>query len=362
MTDDVLTMINGDAPPTEPVVVVEPTVATPPPAEPTAPTEPVVTAPVAEKYSLTDFGDYKSPDEVKSLLERAKKFSDNDLTELQVLRQEATRLKELQAENEKLRNTNPYKNQDYYRLQKLEETDPSMVPVYKRLVFGEPDEKELLRIDFAAKHPEFANDKAVIERYIQRKYAALYDPDIDKEDQAYKDAEFDLKLEATTIKKELRAKFDSISVPDPTQEDKAKKAEQEQFIGKWNGMITDSFKDLGKFSVEVLSEGGKGKESLFDVEIPSDARFAEQAMRYAVTNRLEPTKDNLDNIKGLMKKLWVVEHIDDYNTKIAEHVAKAKDGMWRKKINNPDVTPASKPTTDIPADPSKSLLEDLMKY
>jgi hypothetical protein len=120
--------------------------------------------------------------------------------------------------------------------------------------------------------------------------------------------------------------------------------------------------NVGKLTIEVRSEDGKSKEPLMDIEPKEAKKYLNQALAFVSQNNLELKKENIQVVKDLAKRLWILDNIEDYNTQIAEEVSKrstkATDNKWRQKVHNPEPSQKHKPITNG-ADTSKELFEQV---
>jgi hypothetical protein len=139
---------------------------------------------------------------------------------------------------------------------------------------------------------------------------------------------------------------------------------RKKFEGDWKDELVKGLNDVGKLTIEVKSEDGKSKEPLMDIEPKEAKKYLNQALAFVTTNNLELKKENVQVVKDLAKRLWILDNIEEYNSQIAEEVskrvAKDKDASWRKKVHNPEPSQKHKPITNG-VDTGKELFEQVNK-
>jgi hypothetical protein len=91
-------------------------------------------------FMLSDLGDFKSIDDVKTVIEKAKTFNSEEYEKIKVAAQKS---QEYETVIEQLKNTSPYKNTDFARLEKIQEERPDDYNIFKKIVFGDPSKDEL---------------------------------------------------------------------------------------------------------------------------------------------------------------------------------------------------------------------------
>lgn len=305
-------------------------------------------------YKLEDFGDFKTIEEVK---ERVSKYSEV-VQEAEGLRQKVgefeSKLKETQTPK------SPYKNPVYFKLEQISEQDPDNAATYQKLVFGNPDGKELYKINFLMENPEYKEHPEAAQRKLERAFPALFDPDVDTDSQEYKDAVMDLDIESKKIRKSLMGKLDSIEVPDPAKEAETRDAKSKEFVQSWRPAF-DEIAKTTKLAVNVLSEKDKTSEHFFDIELTPEAtkKYTDAAAQFIVSNNLPVNGESVQKVKDFMKKLYIVDNLESYTTTVAEKAAKARDGQWRSKVHNPDPLKNTVPPGQLQGDESQELLNIL---
>lgn len=333
------------------------------PVDDAAPVAPVVPDVVAEPekpetggFKLEDIGDFKTIDEVK---ERVSKYSEV-VQEAEGLRQKVgefeSKLKETQTPK------SPYKNPVFFKLEQISEQDPDNAATYQKLVFGNPDGKELYKINFLMDNPEYKDRPEAAQRKLERAFPALFDPDVDTDSDEYKDAVLDLELESKKIRKNLMGKLDAIEVPDPVKEAETRDAKSKEFVQSWRPSF-DEIAKITKLPVNVLSEKDKTSEHFFDIELTpeSQKKYTDAAAQFIVSNNLPVNGESVQKVKDFMKKLYIVDNLESYTTTVAEKAAKARDGQWRSKVHNPDPIKNTVPPDQLPGDESQELLNILAK-
>src|SRR5574343_2032704 len=170
MIEELIEKSNGSEPKSEPEQVepATPIVEQEPTPEPTP--EPI-NEPVTGQEWFKEFG-FTSQDEAKAVFEKAKGFDPN---EYEQVKSKAQKADEYSALIEQMKNVSPYKNTDFKRLEQVEETNPELYPIYKKLVFGEPNEEELIKLDIVKNNPILKGKDEQIQRKFDRMYPGLKD-------------------------------------------------------------------------------------------------------------------------------------------------------------------------------------------
>lgn len=300
------------------------------------------------------FGDqYSDPEKVKKLISRGEAFSDDVERELN----------ELRSQKQSFQNQPPvsFKNVNYYKLDRLEEIDPDNVGVYRKILFGTPDPMELVRLKTVAENPDvFKEDPEALDLYLEDKYPALFGDHKDPDSPEYKRDMTKLKVDANSAKKQFQAKIDSVTLPDgkaqQEQEQALRAKTAEKWVTPWN-KVRESFT---KIPVTVTDKNGKPGGVMMNIELkPEETKpFLQKAAQFVIQGKLEPTPENVENVKSFLMSLWIRENLAYYNTKIADHIAQSRDGNWRRTVHNPS-TNTQKPATSSEKEPVNELMQQL---
>lgn len=295
-------------------------------------------APQKEDYFKTYFPDYESVDQVKEKITKASE-----------LEAETTKLKEeLDRVKSSLKGFDAGLDPNYLRLQKIEKENPKLAPVYKRMLLGEIDNKELLKMSLVMDDPDLAEDKEMLDMRLEEKYPVLFDEDADPDSDEYQKAMKKLNYDAKKAEQRLKSEFEKIDVP-MAETPEMRKEKVQKILKSWDGF---DFKNKELTTVKV-SLDGEGENHLMDIEIPEGERttYLKAAMQYMIDNGLEKSKESVKHIQDYVRGLWIGGNLQKYNRMIAEHSRKMGDREWRSFIHNPkpvkvDVNPGTKSSVD----------------
>lgn len=239
---------------------------------------------------------------------------------------------------------NPYKDATYYKLEKIAEEAPDEVETYKELVFGKPDAKRLFKLNFLRDNPEYKDNPEAVQRKLERTYPDLFDPDIEREDQAYKDALMDLELDSSKIKRDWLKRMDGIEVPDPEKESNEAKESQQKFVDGWKAPFQSTLKDFNQITISVPNEKDTTQvDEIFTVDIPADQKqkYFEQAAMYVLNAKLPVGEESVTKVKNFVTKQYLADNFSEIASGIQKQEAEKAEKLWKAKINNPsDITPA----------------------
>ena len=288
--------------------------------------------------NLQEFEGVKTPDELKSLVERGRSYSPELETELQDLRKKKTDFETLAEREERIKNFNPYKNPNYYRLEKIAEARPEEVGFYQQIVMGNVSEIDLIKAELLKKHPGiFKEDPDALQTAVENEFPALFDQSYESDSKEYKDARLKLRMKASDVRKQYLDELNAIEVPDVNAQTKKEAETREGLQKSWTPKMEAMKKELDKLPVVVTGEKGKDDLHYFDIDIPEEDRkqMVDFALKYVMQNQIPLNDESIQSVKEHMQKLWIIQNIKAYTTAVAEEAAKAINGEWRKSIHHP---------------------------
>lgn len=295
---------------------------------------------------------YTDPASVIKLIERGESYSDVVEQELVTLRTENSNIKE------QINSVQKYKNPNYARLEKLEETDPDNVDIYRKIMFSKnPDPMELVRWKTLADNKDvFGEDEEALDLYMQDKYPAIFDEDIPPDDPRYKRDMTKLKIDANLAKKSFQEKIDAIPVEDHVSKTQAAQAAREKLISDWKAPLGTLQTQLKSIPVMVNDKDGKPAGNLLEIELsPEQTKsLMDMASNVVLQGNLEPSDKSMEYVKSFLYSMWIAKNQAAYNTAIAEKISKNKDQDWRQHVHNSgdkkrkaDASAASIPFDDV---------------
>ena len=264
----------------------------------------------------------------------ADKPADKPVDGVQALTQDTvdykTEYEKLKGEVEKNKTTNPYTNTNYYKLDVLEKQDPEKAKLYQRLVFGDPDPKELWKLNFLKDHPDAT--QAQVQRRLEKRFPALFDGSLTAEDADYKDASDDLDLEAKSIKRDMMKEFDAIQVPDPVKADETAANEVKALVEEWKPSFARMTGET-KFTVEI---GDGDQKETYDFDIPEAERrkYFESAAQYLLSNRIKADPAGYQKVRDFMIRSYVAANYNTMIATVAKSVSTKKEEEMLKKVTN----------------------------
>ena len=239
----------------------------------------------------------------------------------------------LKGEVDAKKNVNPYSNPNYYKLEKLESENAEEAKLYQKLVFGDPDPKELWKIGFKKDHPDATPEQ--IQRRLEKAFPALFDSNLAAEDPERKDAEMDLDLEAKKVKRDLMKRFDGIEVPDQKKLDDAQRAKADELVRNWKPRFEQLAADT-KFKVS-LPTGENNAVEEYDFEIPAAemGKYLERAAYHTLSSGYKADQEGYAKVKNFMVREYVADNYGTLFSSNAKIVSEKRDALWSKKVNNP---------------------------
>ena len=264
-----------------------------------------------------------------------------------------TEYEKLKGEVEKNKSTNPYTNINYYKLDTLEKQDPEKAKLYQRLVFGEPDPKELWKLNFLKDHPDATASQ--VQRRLEKRFPPLFDSALTSEDADYKDASDDLDLEAKAIKREMMKEFDAIKVPDAAKADADSAAEVTTLVESWKPSFTRMTGET-KFDVKV-GDGDQAETFSFEIPETEKRKYFEAAAHYLLANKIKADQEGYTKVRDFMVRSYVSDNYTTLMGTIAKTVATKKEEEMLSKITNSSAI--QHPKEQIPSGGARSSQEIL---
>lgn len=334
-TDDFFKVLNGEM--ENPMFAQQQTQEQTAPEAPEPKDEPKPTPPEKPGFNVKEyFPEYESIDEIK---EKLKGVLPND--EISALKEKATRYDQNSKLFESLKEAGL--NQEYLRLQLLENQKSEKVGLYKKLLYGELQDIDLIKLDLIDKYPELKDDKEMLQFQLEEKFPQLFGEDVDIESQDYSKAQKKLQFEANQIRKRMKGEFESVALPDELNPE-YRKTQIAKTVESWKPDFESHTEELTTIPVEL--DGG---DKFMDITIPEKERskYLQAAVMYIADMNLPYNKASLKKVKDFVAGLYIQENLKSYNKAILDKRAEMSDAQWRKFIHNPKPSDgSSKPKTE----------------
>jgi hypothetical protein len=286
------------------------------------------------EFNIKDhFPEYEDIEGVKSALKKANEAIGDE--ELLSLRDKAEVADKYEKNFSSLKESGL--SPELIRLQMAEKNDPEKAQLYKRLLYGDPTDLEMIKLDLINQYPELKEDSAMLDFQLKKKYPELYGPDAEPDSDEYKAELTGMKFDATQIKKKIKGEFESLEIPEYPNPDRAKEKVAET-IQTWKPHFEGHKEELMTFDVSF--KGKDGAEKLMDIKIPEDhaKQYTEAAVHYLADQNLHYSKANLQKVKDFVKGIYIGENLQAYNKAIFDKASEAVTETFRKGTHNPKGT------------------------
>jgi len=320
------------------------------------------------KFNVSEnFEGFENLDSVKTAVERSKLYTAEVEEELVSLRKGRTAVEDLEKQVKELKGRQPFKNPKFYQLDKLEESDPEKAKIYQKFMFGDNSDEDVVRFRMMLDHPKrFQENPGFLQRQLNQKYADYLGDEFTAEDTEYMDAKTQLGIDADAARKMFNDEIGKVEIPAIKSEEDVR-AENEKFVKGWNEPFAEVKVSLAKIQVPVLDEKDPTKSvGYMDFDIP-EAELKEvhnMAANHIFSQRLEPTKENMEQAKKVALGIYLVDNFAKINTAFANQLAKETGAKWRKTINNPQKPGADglKPDDSKPSEENteKAIVADIL--
>ena len=211
---------------------------------------------------------------------------------------------------------------------------------------GGADGIELLKEQYLKENP--SEKPEIIEMYIKNKYGLdkEYDVDIPDEAKAKQLNEFAFRQDVKKIKDGILAKFNEITLPEPTiideekvkQENAIKLAQHRTDLKKsWSPYAEKIVEAFDKMPIYVAGEGEEKEKEFMDYIIPKETKkeLATQVLKYLVDNNKPLTEDSVSEAQVQVRWLYDLQNRAAINTAFGDRVRAINDEEWQKIRVNP---------------------------
>lgn len=310
--------------------------ATPPAIPPDTPPPPAPGTTQGIDLTGAFGGRFKTVDEIQPLIERADRFkelTEQDLEDIKALRQGDKSLDKVKSDLEALRSQHVI-SPKFYKLQKIEETQPLIAPLAEKVIGGNASNEELVKLSLIEENPSLAKDPERLDRAFKMKYAEMYTEDADPESQQYQDAQFRMELEAEKVSARITGIIDGIEVPTLESIQAAEAAKQQVIVDGWKSPIEEI---SAKAKNITISTNGEDPMDLVTMEV-SDvdlAKYVEDASRIILGSEMQPTDENKAAITESIRRMYIADHMPAIAAKIVDTILSQTGKQMRDLVFNP---------------------------
>ena len=244
-----------------------------------------------------------------------------------------------------------HKNSQYSKLEILNETAPEKVPLFQKLLWGNPDAKELWKMDFLEKNPDFKEDPEMVETMLQAEFKDYLGEESDPESKEYKVAEARLRIAGNQIRNGKLKEFDSIIVPDSQEALKVREQQKTELAKSWEIPFSDMTKQSLKVSQKIALDDKSEVEVDFGIQPEDNKKYNELMGLYILHNELKPTAENAEKARNYAIGEILREKFPEILKATFQKEFDKRYAAWQKtRNNNTPLTP-----TNISADGKKSI-------
>lgn len=288
---------------------------------------------------VSHFGEGATLENVTDVFKRGQSYTPEVAEELTILRAGAKEVTQLRADVKELRGRQPFTDEKLFKLDQISTKDPENASFYKKYMFGEMSDENLVKMKFTMENPDILKGNPdYINRKFDKDFAALSDPELEPGDPTYDDAKTDLALQAKAIRTEFDKKISEVEIPEMTVPKTAEEIEADtaKFIEGWKPSFDTVKEALQKIDIPVLSEDGKKQEVFMSYEIPEaeKADVHKMAASFIIESRLEATEENVKFAINVAKANYISEKLPVIATSILNEGAKNNGDAWLKKFSN----------------------------
>ena len=305
-------------------------------------------------------GKFKTKDE---LIEALKQEKDAGISE--ELEKAIAEKERIEKEYNEAKSNFKISDETLYKLDKLSVENKDDFQVAAKLLYGNPNPIDVLKIKHKREHPQLTDEQ--IEEYINDKYDVEipselvgdeYTEDeintrkkqIEKAKRKASIQNTQITIDSADAKKELVKILDKYELPKTlTEEEKTNLANQKQeeekaktqaFVDSWKPVFKDVSKEIGTFKVNIKGEKEDTEKHFMDIEIPKEEqqKYLEQAADYILNSRVDVKPDSSEQIREFIFNRYVNDNKSRVFYEIGEQARKLNDEEWKKQIDNPSGT------------------------
>jgi hypothetical protein len=257
-------------------------------------------------------------------------------------------------------------DEQYYKLAKLKKSNPDEAKLIEKVLFGNSDDMDLIKMEYIQNNPSLATDTKLLNHLIKKDFGLnVVAPDEEDEPDAYQDYILDkqaneLKMhdKAESFKNKYLSKLDSIEVTKPKTEAE-KQTEFQQYLDTWK----PTYQQLESTTDEIFitDKGKDGTDEVFyNYKLNADEKKEYMAI---IANTIgygkyTPDKKTVDDMKQIADANFFYKN----RVKILKHVIAEtkKDEAYyqRKKHSGAAVTNHETTVTTSTKDPRQLAAEN----
>jgi hypothetical protein len=247
-----------------------------------------------------------------------------------------------------------HKNSDYSRLEVLHETAPEKVPLFQKLLWGNPNAEELWKLDFVEKNPDYKDDPETVQMMLEAEFEHYFDG-TDKEDKEFKIASNRLKIAGNQIKAAKLAEFKGIQVSDPQQAEKSMEDRKKELATSWEIPFSELTKTPLKVSQKIVLDDKSEVEVDFGIQPEDVKKYNDLMGLFILHNDLKPTAENAQRAREYATgEIQREKFVDILKATFQKEFNRRYDEWQKTRNNNRPLAPA------FTSDDKKSKDQDIM--
>lgn len=329
-------------------------------------------APVVEpQFDLKQFGDFSSPDELKSFIESS--------------RSAVERATQYESEIKSLKSQPIYADESLYKLDFVKRNNPDKFGIAKDLLFGNISDLDAVRMGLEYEEPVFQTmDEQTKQAYLDRKYnlssnlsplkpedgyseeeIRQRDKEISAEESRIRAEKAMLAMDAARARKKLEdTLFNGVQIPKNETPEEAKKR-QDETIAKLARQWEEPMKkvlDYKSISIESWNPKEGKNQSVFDMEMSDQDRqkYVQELNSHIVQNGWTPENISVDDAKAFIRNRWVEDNFSRIIHEASVRARNMSNEDWQKFFFNPE-RPASPSNVPVGKGPARSTTDSFQR-
>jgi len=276
-----------------------------------------------------------------------------------------------------------------YRLNILKKSNPGDFDFFRQFAFNQKvDPMVLLRMSFIKDNPEYKDNPADVDLYLQNEYGLDLKPleklnteDFDEAEVSSRNADIadrerqmkinrmKMETQANKVRKQMQETFDKVELPASLQDPEKIKQTMDKKKSAW-GIIADrmleSFKQ-SKVYVQGKDDGGKYKDPTafmnFEVDPTEKGKYKEELVDFATKQGLDLSKpEHINYAANFLQTKYMMDNQAKINHAIMTYARGLTEDEWIEKSSNPfKAIQAREAAHEGPTDPLEKSRQEAIK-